>query len=181
MDRLLPNGESPDHTMLGWKCKFTKEEDDKLKNLVENYPKLSWKDISVMMGSRTPRQCRERWQNALCNKIVKSNWTPEEDQLILQKFNEIGPHWKHMESFFNGRVSYDIRNRCHSLLKRQQLINQNNQMHAEETALPDPQSNQIFTGESANNDQKSLSLDDCMFDVALDEDQFWTEFQKFLI
>ena len=160
---------------------FTKDEDKLLTMLVNKYGENKWKTIAEHMKRRSVRQCRERWQNALCNKIVKSNWTPEEDQLILQKFNEIGPHWKHMESFFNGRVSYDIRNRCHSLLKRQQLINQNNQMHAEETALPDPQSNQIFTGESANNDQKSLSLDDCMFDIALDEDQFWTEFQKFLI
>lgn len=78
---------------------------------------INWTEIAKCMGDRTVRQCRERWTNSLCETIKKTQWSTEEDQLIMTKYNEFGPQWKLMEKFFPGRVQYDIRNRFTSLMK----------------------------------------------------------------
>ena len=176
MDRLLPNGESPDHTMLGWKCKFTKEEDDKLKNLVENYPKLSWKDISVMMGSRTPRQCRERFKNYLANSLRHDKWTPSEDAVILEKYYAYGNKWNIIAKYLPGRTGNSIRNRCQFLLKKKnQTLNINERKHAATRltkkptdANPDPAAMPDKPQESSPEEDEVAHIIKNLFESSLD-------------
>ena len=97
---------------------FTKEEDEKLTNLIKMYGENNWELISTLMQTgRTPRQCRDRWVNWINVSFVKEVWSPAEDSRLLAKFEEIGPHWKAMEPFFPGRVSYTLRNRFSKLQK----------------------------------------------------------------
>ena len=119
MDRLLPNGKPPDPHLLGMKCKFTKEEDMILKALVESSNgKVSWKEISKKIGSRTPRQCRERYKNYLSNQINHGEWTPSEDQTILTKYYEMGKVWNNIAKFLPGRTGNAVRNRWKYLLSK---------------------------------------------------------------
>ncbi|OHT10810.1 Myb-like DNA-binding domain containing protein [Tritrichomonas foetus] len=99
---------------------FRPDEDEKLKTLVNEFGDQNWNFISQLMVDRNPRQCKDRWKNFLRSELYeprKREWTQQEDRVIIEKFNEIGPQWKLMERFFNGRMQYDLRNRYLSLKK----------------------------------------------------------------
>lgn len=87
--------------------------------LVKLFGESNWEKVSFFMKNRTVRQCRERWQNSLSPKVLKKDWTIEEDHLLLQKYYLYGPHWKFIEPFFNGRTSYSLSNRFRSIKKKQ--------------------------------------------------------------
>lgn len=91
---------------------FTKEEDQQLLQLVQYFginDKNNWYFIAIHMNGRSPRQCRERYQLFLSDRVKKKEkWTKEEDQLLISKYKIYGPHWKQMEQFFDGRTSYNI-------------------------------------------------------------------------
>lgn len=107
-----------ENTCIRRRVPFTKKEDKQLMKLVARFGESNWNDISKFMPNRTKRQCRERWQNSLSPKNLKKKWSNEEDNLLLQKYNIYGPHWKVIESFFYGRTSYSLRNRFNSLKKK---------------------------------------------------------------
>ena len=94
---------------------FSKEEDSLLRSLVNAYGEHNWYAVAAQMPNRSVRQCRERYQLFLSGQIKKSKWTPEEDALLIRKHAELGSQWKTLEVFFNGRTSYNIRNRWISL------------------------------------------------------------------
>ncbi|KAK8841578.1 hypothetical protein M9Y10_027203 [Tritrichomonas musculus] len=96
---------------------FSKEEDDHLLRLIKLFGKKNWKIIAFYMKGRNIRQCRERFQLYLDDKIRNSKkWSKEEDEILLSKFKEIGPRWKLMESFFTKRNMYSIKNRYKALV-----------------------------------------------------------------
>jgi hypothetical protein len=63
------------------------------------------------MKNRTPRQCRNRWFNYLDPKISHSPWTLEEDQLLLESFQQYGNKWSKISSHFQNRNQVSVRNR----------------------------------------------------------------------
>ena len=93
------------------KSKFTLEEDEVLTQLVMTSVVLDWNQIAAKMPNRNPRQCRERWQNYLDPHLTQNEWTEEEDKLIIQKQEELGPRWNAIARFFKGRSGNSIRNR----------------------------------------------------------------------
>lgn len=97
--------------------KWTKEEDDNLRQLVKKYGENNWMEISKNMGNRKIRQCRERWQNYLNPNLKIGNWTNEEDELILKKRYELGPKWKVIEKFFENRTDAMIKTRYNALIR----------------------------------------------------------------
>lgn len=52
-----------------------------------------WKSIATAVGSRTPKQCRERWENYADPMIDPSPLTPTEENLLLQLVEEKGAKW----------------------------------------------------------------------------------------
>ncbi|EAX90073.1 Myb-like DNA-binding domain containing protein [Trichomonas vaginalis G3] len=98
--------------------RFSQAEDLLLKNLVEEANGVvNWKDIASKMGTRSARQCRERYKNYLKPTIIKKNWTKDEDALILQKYQELGNKWESIARFLKGRSGSDTRNRYLSLIR----------------------------------------------------------------
>lgn len=93
------------------KVKFTEEEDAKLQNLVMQYGTRDWIHISKLMGTRNPRQCRERWNNYVNPSLRTDPWTPDEDILLDAKYAEFGPRWNKISKFFKNRSDNNIRNR----------------------------------------------------------------------
>ena len=98
--------------------RFTQEEDATLKSLVDKLGVKLWDEIALHMPNRTARQCRDRYNNYLFKEITHQPWTPEEDRLILEKYQEYGPHWVKIAKFLNGRSGNNIKNRWHKYLNK---------------------------------------------------------------
>lgn len=93
------------------RVKFTPEEDETLLKLVQQFGAKDWIKISSLIGTRNPRQCRERFKNYLNPELRKDQWTPEEDKLLEQKFKEFGAKWNKISKFFVHRSDNALRNR----------------------------------------------------------------------
>lgn len=91
--------------------KFTPEEDEKLKNLVENTEFKKWDAIAKEMPGRTGRQCRDRYKNYLVPGFFNGQWSKEEDNLLRLKYAEFGPHWSKITAFFKNRSANALKNR----------------------------------------------------------------------
>lgn len=107
---------------------FSVQEDATLTKLVERYgSKNNWNLISKLMTTRTNRQCQERWNNFLAPEIKKSSWTNEEDNILKEKYLEIGLKWSKISLLLPGRKAIDIKNRfnCHikKIIKKEENNN----------------------------------------------------------
>jgi hypothetical protein len=96
---------------LSSKVKFTIEEDNILYCLVHELGTHDWIQIAERLGTRNPRQCRERWNNYVNPELRKDPFTPEEDRLLEMKYAELGPKWNKISKFFFKRSDNSIRNR----------------------------------------------------------------------
>jgi hypothetical protein len=93
--------------------KFTLEEDIAIARAKLGIPSESWDDIAKRLEGRTAGQCQRRWTQYLAPEISSEPWTPEEDQLLVDKVNEVGLDWAAMKPSFSRRGVFDIRNRWH--------------------------------------------------------------------
>ncbi|OHT07259.1 hypothetical protein TRFO_24674 [Tritrichomonas foetus] len=100
------------------KSKFTPEEDNLLKQLVNQFGENNWVHIAERMPHRNMRQCKERWQNYLSPKVCHAPWTLEEDTLLEQKFKEYGPKWVRIALSFPNRTDTNVKNRWLVLSRR---------------------------------------------------------------
>ena len=106
---------------------FTQEEDEKLNKLVSIFGVNSWNSIAQVIGSKTARQCRDRWFGCVNPKGV-NNWTVEEDIMLVKQYSIFGAKWKKIAMLIPGRSVNSIRNRWKLLLK-------NTEKHALEQSL----------------------------------------------
>jgi hypothetical protein len=98
--------------------KFTEEEDEALRALVSEHGPHRWDRIALFMPKRTGRQCRDRYCNYLCPGITQDAWTREEDELLREKYMELGPQWAKMKPFFQGRTGTALKNRWNYYLAK---------------------------------------------------------------
>jgi hypothetical protein len=103
--------------------KFTQQEDDQLRELVAELGENNWADVSVRLGTRSARQCRERYRNYLSPNLLNGQWTEAEDTLLIEKHGEFGAKWSTIVSFFPTRSEVNIKNRW------TQLSNKSNRDH----------------------------------------------------
>lgn len=90
---------------------FTRDEDILLGKLVDICGTADWAKISKQIPGRNARQCRDRWLNYLSPNVVNGPWTAEEDELLVKKYEEIGPYWKQIATFFPTRTDINIKSR----------------------------------------------------------------------
>lgn len=134
MNLFIPN---PSHQKAhNSRKKFSAEEDELLKKLVEKFGCKKWESIALEMPGRTGRQCRDRYKNYLVPGFFNGQWTQEEDDLLKQKYHEIGPQWSKMTKFIVGRSANSLKNRWNYFVSRQ---------------MPDFPANQIFKSHSLPN------------------------------
>lgn len=103
----------------GTRRKFSEEEDNLLKQLVNKYGIKEWDKIAQKMPGRTGRQCRDRYTNYLVNGFFHGQWSKFEDELLLAKYMEFGPRWSKIKTFFNNRNANSIKNRWNYFVSRQ--------------------------------------------------------------
>ena len=99
--------------------KWSKEEDEKLKKLVEEFGVNDWRHLAKKMEGRNSRQCRERYQYYLNPSLIQGQWTREEDELIISLRNNLGPQWMKISKYFEHRTDAMIKNRFHFLVRKE--------------------------------------------------------------
>ncbi|CAO3658937.1 unnamed protein product [Rhizopus stolonifer] len=99
---------------------WTEEEDQLLREGVSRYPN-QWSKIADMLEGRTDDQCAKRWRESLDPSIDRSEWTPEEDKRLLEKYDEYGSQWQKIAFFFEGRPGLHCRNRWRKLQRLIQM------------------------------------------------------------
>lgn len=107
----------PSHTKKVAGIKWTKEEDDILRQAVEENGAKNWRQISKKLPDRTEVQCLHRWQKVLKPTLIKGPWTAEEDQKVLQLVRQYGAKkWSLIASNLPGRIGKQCRERWHNHL-----------------------------------------------------------------
>ncbi|OAQ35730.1 hypothetical protein K457DRAFT_132421 [Linnemannia elongata AG-77] len=89
---------------------WTEEEDHLLRTGVQKF-KGQWSKIAERIQGRTDDQCAKRWREGLDPHIDRAAWTPEDDVILLQKFEEFGSQWQKIALSFPGRPGLHCRNR----------------------------------------------------------------------
>ncbi|XP_033873221.1 transcriptional activator Myb-like isoform X5 [Acipenser ruthenus] len=99
------------------KTRWTREEDEKLKKLVEHHGTEDWKVIASFLPNRTDVQCQHRWQKVLNPELIKGPWTKEEDQRVIELVQKYGPkRWSVIAKHLKGRIGKQCRERWHNHL-----------------------------------------------------------------
>jgi hypothetical protein len=104
---------------------FTREEDQLIKNFVQENGTGSWPKITQILPHRSPKQCRERWFNNLDPSVVKDPWTCEEDRLIFEAYITHGPKWSVIAHELPGRTDNAIKNRWNASISKRMRMNEN--------------------------------------------------------
>ncbi|CAD8050175.1 unnamed protein product [Paramecium sonneborni] len=104
---------------ISQKSKWTPQEDQIIRDNV-NKEENNWAIIANILKNKSGKQIRERYINKLRAGIIdikKQPWSYQEDQKLLQFYNQFGSKWSQIAQNFNGRSDLQIKNRTHKLLK----------------------------------------------------------------
>lgn len=153
------------------KGRFTKIEDDILKDAVTKYGTNFRKISAALMPNRSTIQLHDRYQTLTINQIESwTSWTLEEDTNLLRLFQCIGPNWAVIAKKFSCKTRTQLRHRytalqkyikrgvsiselhkCHSHNAVQHSENENKEQKKEEFCKNNFKPNNIITNEDYDN------------------------------
>jgi len=96
---------------------WTIHEDIELEEYIKQYG-CNWSLLAKFMPSRSGKQIRDRYLNALNPEINKKKFTLEEDKKIIELYTKLGTAWTKIARSFKGRTGDLIKNRFYSSLRR---------------------------------------------------------------
>ncbi|OHT13496.1 Myb-like DNA-binding domain containing protein [Tritrichomonas foetus] len=149
-----PVNQFPQKKHQSFHHKFSEEEDFRLRNLVTCFGAKKWVRIASMMPGRTARQCRDRYSNYLAPGFIQSEWSIEEDDLLLNKYLEYGSQWTRIREFFPNRTANSIKNRWNYSVSRRLDCSQTSSYSSYMTSQQSTSDSDVYS--SAESDVNSI-------------------------
>ncbi|KZZ99366.1 Myb transcription factor [Moelleriella libera RCEF 2490] len=110
-------------------------EDNRLIMLVQDHGPLNWVRIAEILGTRTPKQCRERYHQNLKPTLNRGPITNEEGQIIDDLVQTIGKKWAEIARRLNGRSDNAVKNWWNGSQNRQKRRNQSRRQAQEQSTI----------------------------------------------
>ncbi|CAN4093625.1 unnamed protein product [Withania somnifera] len=102
---------------------WTTEEDAKILAYVASHGIGNWTLVPQKAGlNRCGKSCRLRWTNYLRPDLKHDNFTPQEEECILELHKTIGSRWSLIAKRLPGRTDNDVKNYWNTKLKKK-LVN----------------------------------------------------------
>lgn len=97
--------------------KWTEQEDEILRQAVDDHGGKNWKKIADRLPGRSDVQCLHRWQKVLKPGLIKGPWTPQEDATVI-RLVQIHGHkkWSFIARQLKGRLGKQCRERWYNHL-----------------------------------------------------------------
>ena len=133
------------------KVKWTSEEDLLLSKVVEEHGPHRWDFISSFIPGRNGRQCRERYLSTLSPNVKHSEWTYEEDIVLLNIQQQVGNHWSSISKYLPGRTAIMAKNRF-KLLKRRNITFQQTSQNSQtisQASNSESETSSLYSSESS--------------------------------
>eukprot|EP00752_Nemacystus_decipiens_P010360 g9230.t1 len=86
------------------------EEDQRLKDAVDEYGEKNWREVARKVRTRNHIQCQQRWKKALRPGLVKGAWNVEEDEKLVSLIGQGFSSWSQLASN-TGRTAKQCRER----------------------------------------------------------------------
>ncbi|KAI4194508.1 MAG: hypothetical protein LQ350_007733 [Teloschistes chrysophthalmus] len=101
---------------------WSQAEDAHLLHLVQSQGAHNWVRISHLLGTRSPKQCRERFHQNLKPSLNHDPITPEEGEVIERLVGEMGKRWAEIARRLRGRSDNAVKNWWNGGMNRRRRI-----------------------------------------------------------
>eukprot|EP00183_Erythrolobus_madagascarensis_P007055 CAMPEP_0185843686 /NCGR_PEP_ID=MMETSP1354-20130828/105_1 /TAXON_ID=708628 /ORGANISM="Erythrolobus madagascarensis, Strain CCMP3276" /LENGTH=231 /DNA_ID=CAMNT_0028543217 /DNA_START=95 /DNA_END=790 /DNA_ORIENTATION=+ len=102
----------------GSRVRWSREEDELLKNLVASHGARKWNSLAAHFPRRNAAQLRARWAHRLSDQKSARPFTETEDAWILEGVTRYGTAWRLTAREMDHRLPHDVQNRYKTLMKR---------------------------------------------------------------
>ena len=156
MNENIPQNSSNMQTTRKRRQPFTPDEDQKLRTVVNTFGENDWHVICKFMNGRTARQCRDRWREYLMPSLKLTEWTPEEDMILIEKIKECGKKWSVICLSLKGRSETAAKNRWRLLERRRMGV-----INSKQSKISENDSSSSSESLSSPNSMPDFSASDC--------------------